>query len=42
MCLKKLNVFSLANFILYEKKPLLFFANLREYSACLSSSFKIF
>ncbi len=42
MCLKKLNVFSLANFILYEIGLLLFFANLSEYSACLSSSFKIF
>ena len=41
MCLKKLNIFSLINFILYDKKPLLFFANLSEYSACFSSSFKI-
>ena len=42
MCLKKLNIFSFTSFILYEKKPLLLLANLREYSECLSSSFKIF
>ena len=41
MCLKKLDIFSLVNFILYDKKPLFFFANLSEYSACFSSSFKI-
>ena len=41
MCLKKLNIFSLVNFILNDKKPLFFFANLSEYSACFSSSFKI-